>query len=241
MTDNAVEEIENIDTGIDIDSIDNETPSTIKSGFQRWLIVAGVLFCFLFLYLFMQLSKNEKKIEAEKVKEEVPQSLTEAKKTNTKSVAVKTFEESFSSNQAKKVKPGEKQVTSNINRDYAPRKNDRLPIVEDTSLRDSVRIKEKSPYQKFAEEEQTRALKSLSSKDTIGNKTGFYKTNKPVERIDNNVAMMPREKKLSVQQRQEKIRDKIKAITKYRQAIESGQIDATQTPPNLQDVLGDDQ
>lgn len=218
------------------DDLEGETPSTIREGFQRWLIVSGLLFTLLFIYLFitMQSDKKEQEAQAEQVVE-VPKQIQEAPP---KSDAIDRFQESIKA--PDRPQYGERVETAAINEPYAPRKT----ISYEKSKRDSASIlkdkqpdKEKqTPYEKFLEAEQMRAYKSITSEDTIGDSSAFYDEEPSLKTTDRRQAPEPI-KRESLESKQNRIREQISAISEYRQAIERGEIDPSAPPPGLLNLL----
>jgi len=224
------------------DDLEGEKPSTIKSAFQRWLIVAGILMTLLFIYIFVIMSNNEKaKDEAEEAtREKVPEQVQDGSKES-KNNAIDQFERSINDAERKTSKVGEKVKTTSINAAYAPRKT----ASEETSTKirekknkkkESEEKKEKTAYEKYIDAEQIRAYKSIAAEDTLGSDAAFYS--------DSSIASKPRNKTSNatpkrepIAVKQEKIRQQISAITKYREAIENGEIDASAPPPGLLNLL----
>ncbi len=218
------------------DDLEGETPSTIREGFQRWLIVSGLLFTLLFIYLFftMQSDKNDKEAETKTV-EEVPQQIQEAP---AKSEAIDRFQEDIKS--PNRSQYGEKIETASINRAYAPRKTtsyEESKRKADSILKDKQPDKDKqTPYEKYLEAEQMRAYKSITSEDTIGDASGFYdaKESSAVSASKSKPKPIKRE---SLESKQNRIREQIDAISEYRKAIERGEIDPSNPPPGLLNLM----
>lgn len=224
---------ENIDKS---DDLEGETPSTIQEGFQRWLIVAGLLFTLLFVYLYFTMQTDNAEQEAEEIEVvTVPKQIQEAP---AKSEAVDRFQKSI--NEPNRQQYGEKIETDSINKPYAPRKT----ISYDKAKRDSESIlKEKqpnsekqTPYEKFLEAEQMRAYKSITSEDTIGDSSAFYDEEPKAMAADRGTSPKPI-KRESLASKQSRIREQISAISEYRQALERGEIDPSSPPPGLLNLL----
>lgn len=233
--------------------LDEESPSTIKEGFQRWLFVAALILTLLFIYLFIMMSDKEKeKVEQVQSKEpEIPEQVQDGVEGGIDAEAA--FKRQVQING--KSSYNEKQRTTAIIEDFAPRKTasnevntreseaQRILSEQNTRNNETKREKEKTPYQIYLEQEAMKAYKSIDAEDSIGSGSGFYteveksdkrfsKSYSPRDVIEDNP---PRE---TVAQRQVKIRDQISKITKYREAIESGEIDPTVTPPDFIKSLG---
>lgn len=223
----------NIETN---DDLEGETPSTIREGFQRWLIVSGLLFTLLFIYLFftMQSDKNDNEAEKKTV-EEVPQQIQEAP---AKSDAIDRFQKDIKSTDRSQY--GEKIEISSINRAYAPRKTisyEGSKRKADSILKDNKPDKDKqTPYEKYLESEQIRAYKSITSEDTIGDASGFYD-----EKSSNNFSVNTSKpkpiKRESLESKQNRIREQIDTISEYRKAIERGEVDPSNPPPGLLNLM----
>lgn len=225
------------------DDLENEKPSTVKEGFQRWLIVAGVLITLLFVYLFFAMSAKEKEKEVAEVKEEeVPQQVQEA--ATPKSEAIQRFQESI--NEPDRSNYGEKVKTTSIKEAYAPRKTASYKESQESSQKRQTIIgqsnnqqeEKKTPYQQYLENEQMRAYKSLSSQGSIGDDSAFYdkepekKSSQPTNQSAQR--LQPRE---SIQSKQQRIRGQIQQLTEYRKAIERGEINPNSPPPGLTELL----
>lgn len=221
------------------DDLEGETPSTIREGFQRWLIVSGLLFTLLFIYLFftMQSDKNDKEAETKTV-EEVPQQIQEAP---AKSEAIDRFQEDIKS--PNRSQYGEKIETASINRAYAPRKTtsyEESKRKADSILKDKQPDKDKqTPYEKYLEAEQMRAFKSITSEDTIGDASGFYeeKTTTTAAATGKSKSKSKPIKRESLESKQNRIREQIDAISEYRKAIERGEVDPSSPPPGLLNLM----
>ncbi len=241
-------------------NLDEESPSTVKEGFQRWLIVVGLILTLLFIYMFVIMSGKEKEKEEEEVAKvpEVPAQVQEGE-------IGKTAEEAFR-RQVKingKSSYDEKQKTTAIIEDFAPRKTasneeitrqseaQRILNEKKSSTSKESEAKEKTPYQIYLEEQALTAYQSIGSSDTLGSDSGFYdgstgsiaSTQKTPR-----VGYSPRKSKSepepyrreSVAVRQQKIQEQIQNIQEYRRAIESGEIDPSVTPPDFFESLKGD-
>lgn len=229
--------------------LDDEKPSSIKEGFQRWLIVAGLLFTLLFIFLFFKMS-GDKENKQVVVQEHVPEQVQEGANKNDID-AVEAFKKNIqnkrvlnSTGESNK-SPLNKDTTTIRDTELAPR----LKTVDSGDSAESEqkynrdkfsrnklsdRANDESPYQKFMKEEQLRAYKSITSKDTIGKGSAFY-ANKESDQKSNS-----RSKKQSgpnLMETKQQVEKQIQAIQKYREGIEKGEIDPAQTPPA--DVMGD--
>lgn len=216
--------------------LDDEKPSSIKDGFQRWLIVAGLIITFLFIYLFMSMRAEEAEKEKERENKETVDVPKQVQEGTSNSLAVDKFKKTIKGNNAE-FGYGEKVKTESVNEPYAPQKTvsyARSKERSEKALNKEVESKEKTPYQKFLESEQMRAYKSMTSKDTIGDSSGFYEKQAETNKETSKSKPFKRE---SLEVRQRKIRDQITAISEYRKAIERGDIDPSSPPPKFMKML----
>lgn len=215
------------------DDLDDEKPSTIKEGFQRWLLVAGVLATLLFGYLFIILSDREKEKEAESVEDvTVPQQVQEGT-LGSQNAAIEKFKAGIAQTDRTTTPVGEKVEDAPINKAFAPRKTASLETSSQTNSRlaknqPAPAAEPQSAYQKFLEAEQMRAFKSIAAKDSIGDDAAFYEGQESAKTNATGGITAPRE---SLEQKQSRIRSQIDAIAQYREAIERGEIDPTAPPP----------
>lgn len=219
-----------------LDDLDGETPSTIKEGFQRWLIVAGLLITFLFIYLFWNMSTDKKDNELinEVAEETVPQLIQDAP---VESEAINRFKKDMKS--PDRVQYGEKVETDSINTAYAPRKtiSYEQSKKEGSLLKNNTTEKEKqTPYEKYIEAEQMRAFKSISAEDRIGDDSRFYQDEPKKSKVEKKQAEQ-QIKREPLEVKQSRIREQIDAISEYRKAIERGEIDASSPPPGLLNLM----
>lgn len=217
------------------DDLDDEKPSTIKEGFQRWLLVAGVLATLLFGYLFIILSDREKEKDAEGVVDvTVPQQVQEGA-LGSQNAAIEKFKAGIAQTDRTTTPVGEKVEDAPINAAFAPRKTASLETSSETNSRlaknqPAPTAEPQSAYQKFLEAEQMRAFKSIAAKDSIGDDAAFYEGQNSANASTAAAGGItaPRE---SLEQKQSRIRSQIDAIAQYREAIERGEIDPTAPPP----------
>lgn len=222
------------DTAHTHDELDDEKPSTIKEGFQRWLLVAGVLVTLLFGYLFIILSDREKEKAAEDTEVVTVPTQVQEGALGSQSSAIEKFKAEIENTDRTTAPVGEKVKDAPINPAFAPRKTASLETSAQTNTRlaNSQKAAEpvqQSAYEKFLEAEQMRAYKSIAAKDSIGDDAEFYNDNNASKKPASSGEMtVPRE---SLEQKQSRIRSQIDAITQYREAIERGDIDPTAPPP----------
>lgn len=230
----------------DIDNqtdLDNEQPSTVKSSFQRWLIVSGLLLTLLFIFIFLKMTtaEKEKELEAAEAQPDVPEQVQEGSLEN-KNSAIDRFQKQISKDTRETASYGERMDTEgNINRDFAPRKTRSFEAIEKDKNRKKLEAltskpKELSNYEKFLKSEEVRAYQSYTSKDTIGDASGFYGEPVKSDQSNNNQKPLsvPRE---SIAQKQARIQEQIKQVSEYRKKIESGELDASSPPPGLLKML----
>lgn len=239
------------DDAIDVDTIDDEKPSSIKEGFQRWLIVAGLLITMLFVYLYITMSaaEDEKKLAEEVDEATVPTQVQGAGSETNQNLAITKFQKDISEQKNSPV--GEKVQSSSINPAFAPRKTQSYAQSEQQAKEAAEKKRrasfnkfgkpEKTPYQAYLEKEQMRAYQSVTSSDTIGKGTFYQKDTPSASNSANPNKPANAPTKESIAERQSQLKKKIDAISQYRKAIESGEIDPTTPPPKILGLGGGDQ
>ncbi|NRA71959.1 MAG: hypothetical protein HRU24_13135 [Gammaproteobacteria bacterium] len=217
--------------------IDSEKPSTLKSGLQRWFLVAGVMLTGLFAFLFYSMSAQQDEDDKKEAATALtaPENVTDGIRVN-QNTAISRFNNGIGQNSPNN-NTTDKILDQPIKKDYAPRKTASYKAsTEGRNSRNNrnkgTEEKEKSAYQKYIELEQSRVYQSLASKSTIGEGT-FYKTNNPIKSDGNQ-----QETKETITNKQAKLRVKIKALREYRKAVQNGEIDASTTPPNINELFG---
>ena len=225
MTTKQQGSIEMTDTlAVDADDIEAEESSTIRSGFIRWLIVAGVMITFLFVYMmFSMMSEQQEKQIVQAELEEVPQQVHDAS-SNSSVDAVKR-----SIGGVQRTPKPEPMQDLPINPAFAPQQ-----MVQQQIQRQAPKVepeetnRQLSAYEQYQEDERLRAMQSYTATDTIGNPKAFYdkgdEEQKPEAPVKPQEAASAAEKRMAAsQQRQE--------ISNYIDALKSGAVDASAPPP----------
>lgn len=239
------------DEAIDVETIDDEQPSSIKEGFQRWLIVTGLLVTMLFAYMYLTMSaaEEEKKLAEEADEVTVPTQVQGAGSPTNQNLAITKFQKDITEQKNSPV--GEKVQSSSLNPAFAPRKTQSYAESE-KQVKEAANKKrqasfnkfgkpEKSPYQTYLEKEQMRAYQSVTSSDTIGKGTFYQKDKASSSNAANQNKSANAPTKESIAERQSQLKKKIDAISQYRKAIESGEIDPTTPPPKILGLGGGNQ
>tara|TARA_R110000744_G_scaffold102987_2_gene197652 strand:- start:435 stop:1151 length:717 start_codon:yes stop_codon:yes gene_type:complete len=228
------------------EDFDEESPSSIKQGAQRYFILAGVLTTLLFVYLFVSMSMDDDSDDnSVNKKTAVPEQLQEAD-INNPSSAVAEFNRSLEQNGQAPQAANQKVVNSGLPDDLSPRKTaSNADVAETQDRRRQKNAKPEkeitiapTPFQKFQEQEELRAMRSLASLSSLGDDSAFY--GDETQSSKRKTRSVPTKKNQTIEEKQTAIRQQISEITAYREAIERGDINPSTPPPSIQNLMRGD-